>query len=100
MAVSGIILGAVFMETCGVAYIIPISQCDLHLTTNEKGILGAVSFFGMICSSTLWGFLADTQGRRRVIVPTLLIAFVLSVMSSLTGNFLLFATFRGLNGFL
>lgn len=100
MAVSGIILGAVFMETCGVAYIIPISQCDLHLSTHEKGILGAVSFFGMICSSTLWGFLADTQGRRRIIVPTLLIAFVLSVMSSLTQKFVLFATFRGLNGFL
>lgn len=100
MAASGMILGAVFMETCGVAYIIPISQCDLHLTTSEKGILGAVSFFGMICSSLLWGFLADTQGRLRVIVPTLLIAFVLSLMSSLTRNFLLFATFRGLNGFL
>lgn len=91
---------AVFMESCVVAYIFPVSQCDLNLTTNEKGLLGAVAFFGMICSSHLWGFLADTQGRRRVIIPTLFIAFVLSVMSSVTDNFYLFATFRGLNGFL
>lgn len=98
--VSGLILCASFMETCGLAYVIPVSQCDLNLTMSEKGFLGAVAFFGMIFSSHLWGFLADTKGRRRVMIPTLLIASVLSVASSFTKNFYLFATLRGLNGFL
>lgn len=81
-------------------FILPVSQCDLNLTANQKGILAGISFAGMICSSHLWGFLADTRGRRSVIQPTLFIAFVMTVASSLATNFYLFAIFRFLNGFL
>ncbi|XP_031639091.1 synaptic vesicle glycoprotein 2B-like [Contarinia nasturtii] len=96
---SGLILNAVLVETCGISFIIPVSQCDLNLTAGEKGILSAVCFFGIICSSHLWGYLADTKGRRKVILPTLFIAFLLSVASSLVQNFYFFATLRFLNGF-
>ncbi|XP_055326017.1 synaptic vesicle glycoprotein 2B-like isoform X1 [Sitodiplosis mosellana] len=96
---SGMILNAVMLETCGMAFVIPVSQCDLKLSTSEKGILGAVSFFGIICSSHLWGYLADTKGRRCVIQPTLFVAFLLSVAASFVQNFYLFATLRFLNGF-
>lgn len=94
------ILNSVLMEGCGLTYIMTVSQCDLYLSSNEKGILGAMCFLGIICSSHLWGFLADTKGRRRVIQPTLLIAFIFSICSSFTANFYLLATFRFLNGFL
>ncbi|XP_031629336.1 synaptic vesicle 2-related protein-like isoform X4 [Contarinia nasturtii] len=97
--VSGLILNAVLMETCGMAFVIPVSQCDLNLTAGEKGILSAVCFFGIICSSHLWGYLADTKGRHRVIQPTLFIAFLLSIASSLVQNFYLLASLRFLNGF-
>ncbi|XP_055309491.1 synaptic vesicle glycoprotein 2B-like isoform X2 [Sitodiplosis mosellana] len=96
---SGLILNAVLMETCGMAFVIPVSQCDMKLSASEKGILGAVSFFGIICSSHLWGFLADTKGRRCVIQPTLFVAFLLSVTSSFVQNFYLFVALRFLNGF-
>lgn len=78
----------------------PVATCDLNLTTSDKGILGAVSFIGMICSSHLWGFLADTKGRKKVMQPTLIIAFVLTVASAFVTNFYAFATLRFLNGFL
>lgn len=94
------VLNAVYMETCGISYVIAVAQCDLRLTTSEKGILGSVAFFGIICSSYLWGFLADKKGRRRIIQPTLLVAFILSAFSSITDNFYLFATLRFLSGFL
>lgn len=94
------ILNAVYMETCGISYVIAVSQCDLHLTQNEKGVLGAVAFFGIICSSYLWGYLADAYGRRRIIKPTLLIAFIFSVLSSITDNFYALAAFRFATGFL
>ena len=97
---SGMVLNAAVLETCGMAFVIPVSECDLKLTTREKGILGAISFLGIICSSHLWGFLADTKGRRCVIQPTLFVAFLLSVASSLVQNFYLFTTLRFLNGFL
>lgn len=67
---------------------------------HQKGILGGVAFIGIICSSHLWGFLADTQGRRVVIMPTLMIPFILSVLSTLTNNFYILAVFRFFNGFL
>lgn len=96
----GMISTTVFVETCNVAYIIPVSECDLNLSSGEKGILSAVSFLGIILSSHLWGYLADTKGRRCVIMPTLLIAFLLSCASSLVQNFYLFVSLRFLNGFL
>lgn len=98
--VSGMILNAVLMETCGIAFVLPVSQCDLKLTTSEKGILGAVTFVGIICSSHLFGYLADTKGRRRIIQPTLFVAFLLSFSSSLVENFSTFVVLRFLNGFL
>lgn len=118
---SGIILTAVFAETCGVSYMwvpnrfilisfinsyvitsysIPVSECDLNLTAGRKGILSSIPFVGMIFGSHLWGYLADTIGRRRTILPTLLMAFLLSSLSSLMKNFYLFVILRFFNGFL
>lgn len=93
-------LYAVGLETCCILYVIPVSQCDLNLTTTQKGLLGAASFSGMICSSHLWGFLADTVGRKRVILPSLLAAVSVSVIGSFIQNFHVFTALRFLNGFL
>lgn len=98
--VSGVCLIAVTVETMGISYIIPVSECDLKLTASSKGLIAGVSFIGMICSSHLWGFLADTKGRRRVIQITLFMAFVVSLASSFVQNFYLFVTLRFLSGFL
>lgn len=98
--VSAIILLGVMLETCGISYVLAVSECDLNLTTSRKGVLGAVSFVGIICSSHLWGFLADTKGRRYVIQFTLFMAFLSSICASFVQNFYLFATLRFLNGFL
>lgn len=97
---SSLVLTALVMEKFGITFVFPVSQCDLHLTSGQKGVLGAVSSFGIICSSHLWGFLADTKGRRRVIKPTLIMAFLTSAISSLVQDFYLLSTLRFLNGFL
>lgn len=93
------ILIATFVETCGIGYVIPVSQCDFKITLSEQGIMGCVSFIGVICSSHLWGYLSDTKGRRCVIMPTLIVAFLLSCASSLAQNFYLFIVLRFFNGF-
>lgn len=98
--VSAVILYAVGYETCAILYVIPVSQCDLNLNSNQKGILASATFFGIICSSHLWGFLGDLKGRRRVMLPSMMVAFCMSIICSFMKNFYIFTTLRFLNGFL
>lgn len=98
--VSGIIMFSVAFETVSIVYVLPVLQCDLDITTEQKGILGSAGFFGVLSASYLWGFLADTAGRRRVILPTLFVAFSLSFIGSFVESFYVFAALRFLNGFL
>ncbi|XP_055325194.1 synaptic vesicle glycoprotein 2B-like [Sitodiplosis mosellana] len=96
--VSAITLNAVAVETCAVSYVIPVA-CDMKMTSGQKGILAGAAFFGVICSSYLWGYLADTKGRRRIIQPTLFLASFSSIICSFIQNIYIFAAFRFLNGF-
>lgn len=97
---TGAILGCVFLETVSINFVLPVAQCDLNLTTHDKGILSAIGFIGIIVSSHLWGFLADTRGRKTVIVPTLFIAFGITIISSFVKSFRVLVVLRFLNGFL
>ncbi|XP_065085913.1 putative transporter SVOPL [Ochlerotatus camptorhynchus] len=97
--VSGTILASFLLEILGVSYIIPVIGQDLDVSTKEKGVLSAVGFAGVIVSSHLWGFLADTYGRRKIIIPALLITFVISTVSSFTANFWVIVFLRFMVGF-
>ncbi|XP_005183229.1 synaptic vesicle glycoprotein 2B [Musca domestica] len=96
--ISGLILANVLLETLGISFVLPVSQCDLNLSVQEQGIMSAIGFAGIISSSHLWGFLADTTGRRSVIRPTLLVGFLITVVSSFSTNFWTLVILRYLNG--
>jgi MFS transporter, VNT family, synaptic vesicle glycoprotein 2 len=100
IVLTGAILGCVFLETVSINFILPVAQCDLNLTNRDKGVLSGVAFMGIIVSSHLWGFLADTRGRKTVIVPTLMVAFVISMISSFTKSFWVLVVLRFLTGIL
>lgn len=100
IVLAGGLMGAGFAELSSVNFILPLAQCDLNLSSPHKGILSAIGYVGVILSSHLWGFLADTKGRRATMIPSLLIAFVVSVLSSLANNFWLLLCLRFINGFL
>lgn len=93
------ILANVLLETASMGYILPIAQCDLQLTNRYKGILSAIGYAGIILSSNLWGYLADTRGRRKVIRPTLIAGFIVTILSSLSNSFWLMVLMRFGNGF-
>lgn len=97
---SGAVLSTVLLETLGISFILPIAECDLQLTTKDKGLLSAIAFVGIITSSHLWGFLADTRGRRKVIMPTLFISFIITVVSSFVKSFWVFTVLRFFSGLL
>lgn len=97
---AGGLMASANIELTSVNIILPIAQCDLNLSTSDKGILSAIGYVGLILSSHFWGFLADTKGRKTTLVPSLVLAFISTVASSLANNFWLLVSLRFLNGFL
>ncbi|XP_058839887.1 synaptic vesicle glycoprotein 2B-like [Topomyia yanbarensis] len=97
--VAGAIVSAVLFETIGTSFVIAVAGCDLQMTTLQKGVLSAVVFLGIIVSSHLWGFLADTQGRKKVIVSTLFLTFATTFVSSFANSFWTITVGRFFAGF-
>lgn len=87
-------------QTTGISFVFPVAECDLQLSTEHKGVLSAAASVGIIVSSHFWGFLADTKGRKAVILPTLVLSFFFSLLSSLATSFIVLVVFRFLSGFL
>jgi MFS transporter, VNT family, synaptic vesicle glycoprotein 2 len=84
----------------GMAIIIPAAKCDLQLTSQQTGLLTSISFLGIMVSAHLWGFLADTQGRKKIILYTMLLSNLCTVISSLSVNFDMLIVSRFFTGFL
>ncbi|XP_073819753.1 synaptic vesicle glycoprotein 2B-like [Musca autumnalis] len=89
---------SIVFSTTTMAYILPIAECDLKLTLFNKGVLNAVTFAGMISSAIVWGYMADTQGRKNILAFGLLADAVCVVCSSLSQNFGMLVTFKFLGG--
>lgn len=80
-------LTAMVCSAAAISYIMPTAECDLKLTLVDKGLMNAVTYagkarcdrskqhysycrrcLGMIISAVPWGFVADTMGRRLVLI--------------------------------
>lgn len=46
IVVCGIVYSTALVETLSISYILPVSECDLNLSTSQKGILTAIGFIG------------------------------------------------------
>uniref|UniRef100_T1GP45 Major facilitator superfamily (MFS) profile domain-containing protein n=1 Tax=Megaselia scalaris TaxID=36166 RepID=T1GP45_MEGSC len=95
---AGIVLGTIYLESTTMNFVLPISQCDIHWTQNERNLLGAVTYIGIIISSHFWGSLGDSKGRKIVLCPTLIVGFILSLLSSFSNSFAVMFTLRLFNG--
>ncbi|XP_052869588.1 synaptic vesicle glycoprotein 2B isoform X2 [Anopheles cruzii] len=95
---SSIVMMAVLNETMGISIVIPAAQCDLNLSSTDKGILSGVSFGGIIVSSHFWGYIADTKGRRSTLIVSLLLTATCALVSSFSINFTMMAVMRFLVG--
>ncbi|KAL7729643.1 hypothetical protein ACLKA6_007921 [Drosophila palustris] len=85
-------------ESTTMSYILPIAECDLHLTLTDKGVLNACAYAGMIISAIPWGYLSDTKGRRKVLVCGYFLTCICVLGSALSQNFIMLVTFKFLGG--
>jgi len=58
-----------------------------------------VAFLGMVIGSYFWGCLADTKGRKTVLIGALLMDGICGLLSSISQVYWLFMFLRFLNGF-
>ncbi|RZC33863.1 Sugar tr and/or MFS 1 domain containing protein [Asbolus verrucosus] len=96
---TGGCLMCVIIETMCMMFIIPAAQCDLNLSLSSKGLLSSVSFIGVVVSSYMWGYLADTRGRKNILVVSLTVGSLTTIICSLVPWDWLFIVLRFINGF-
>lgn len=95
-----LVLFTVINETMGISFIIPAAHCDLKMSTSDKGILSGSTFAGFIVSSMVWGYLADTRGRRLVMLHALVYATLSTVAAMFAPSFVIFTICRFFTGVL
>ncbi|KAI5643843.1 sugar transporter domain-containing protein [Phthorimaea operculella] len=98
LAVCGLVSTSEEMDVISMSFILPSAQCDLNLTTHTKGWLNSIIFIGMMVGAYAWGSVADSLGRKRVLIAISIINAIAIVASSFSQNYELFMFFRFVNG--
>ncbi len=96
--VCGFVSTSEEMDVISMSFILPSAQCDLHLSTHTKGWLNSIIFIGMMAGAYAWGSVADSLGRKKVLIVISFMNAVCIVASSFTQSYELFMLFRFLNG--
>ncbi|XP_032516056.2 uncharacterized protein LOC116769137 [Danaus plexippus] len=90
MLLSGMILMGVIVQSLLMGYVMPAAQCDLGLSLQQRGWLAAIPFLAIILTSYMWGWLADTRGRRFVMLLSMVLSALFGIVSSFAPNVLTF----------
>lgn len=98
LAICGLVSTSEEMDVISMSFILPSAQCDLNLNTQTKGWLNSIIFIGMMVGAYVWGSIADTLGRRKVLIVISFMNAVCIVASSFSQTYMLFMVFRFLNG--
>uniref|UniRef100_A0A1Y1KR70 Major facilitator superfamily (MFS) profile domain-containing protein n=1 Tax=Photinus pyralis TaxID=7054 RepID=A0A1Y1KR70_PHOPY len=97
------ICGLIYLNTAMgitiISFVLPSAQCDFQMTSEDKGWLTAAPMLGMVLGSYFWGCLADTKGRKFVLIGALLMDGICGVASSMSQFYWIFLMFRFFNGF-
>ncbi|XP_045449196.1 organic cation/carnitine transporter 7-like [Melitaea cinxia] len=91
MLLSGFILMGVIMQSMVMGYVLPAAQCDLDLSLTQRGWISAIPFIAIVLTSYFWGWLADTRGRRFVMLFSMIISAVFSALASFAPEIYSFA---------
>lgn len=84
----------VVVENVNIGFVMPYVRCEMNITTSEQGLLNSAGYVGIVVSSHLWGFLADTTGRHNVLKFALGGSFVAAVLSVFATNVLVLTVTR------
>eukprot|EP00045_Choanoeca_perplexa_P010210 m.102744 g.102744 ORF g.102744 m.102744 type:complete len:570 (-) comp15194_c0_seq1:68-1777(-) len=87
------------VEMLGISFIITTTaECDFKMSEAKKGWVTSMLFLGMMFGGWLWGNLADSRGRRGMLIAALLLNFVASGASAFAPSYTAFLAFRFFSG--
>ncbi|XP_013391674.1 synaptic vesicle glycoprotein 2C-like [Lingula anatina] len=86
------------IEVLCISFVLPSAEIDLNLSTNDKGWLTAIIFVGMLLGGYFWGSLADSYGRRSILLWSLTVNGLGGLLSSFAQRFGVFLLFRFISG--
>lgn len=98
LLVCGFVSTSEEMDVISMSFILPSAECDLKLSTHSKGWLNSIIFIGMMAGAYAWGSVADSLGRKKVLIAISFMNGICIVASSFSQSYELFMIFRFLNG--
>uniref|UniRef100_A0A182WFY5 Major facilitator superfamily (MFS) profile domain-containing protein n=1 Tax=Anopheles minimus TaxID=112268 RepID=A0A182WFY5_9DIPT len=98
LAICGLVSTSEEMDVISMSFILPSAQCDLDLNTQSKGWLNSIIFIGMMFGAYVWGSVADSLGRKKVLIVISIMNAFCIVASSFSQTYEVFMVFRFLNG--
>ncbi|XP_052862694.1 synaptic vesicle glycoprotein 2C-like [Anopheles cruzii] len=98
LAICGLVSTSEEMDVISMSFILPSAQCDLDLNTQSKGWLNSIIFIGMMLGAYVWGSVADSLGRKKVLIVISIMNALCIVASSFSQTYEVFMVFRFLNG--
>lgn len=98
LAICGLVSTSEEMDVISMSFILPSAQCDLDLNTETKGWLNSIIFIGMMVGAYFWGSIADSFGRKKILIVISFMNAFCIVASSFSQSYTYFMLFRFLNG--
>ncbi|XP_060861535.1 synaptic vesicle glycoprotein 2B-like isoform X1 [Metopolophium dirhodum] len=97
--ICGSLFAAVAISVTSVSFVVPSAQCDFQMTSVHKGILNGASMIGMFTGSFIWGYVADSRGRRYALILSMTMDGVFSIISSVSQIYPVLIFCRLMSGF-
>ncbi|XP_025413829.1 synaptic vesicle glycoprotein 2A-like isoform X2 [Sipha flava] len=99
LSICGSLYLANAISVTSLSLVLPLAQCDFHMTSAHKGVLNGALMTGMVVGSFIWGYVADTKGRRYTLVVSILMDGICNLFSSVSQVYPIFLMCRLLSGF-
>ncbi|XP_063547967.1 uncharacterized protein LOC134755360 [Cydia strobilella] len=85
LVACSVISNAVALDMFAFGLILATASCDLQLGIWHIGLLGSIPFAGLLFAFP-WGYYADISGRRRALLLSCSVGFIMAAVGSLSPN--------------
>ncbi|XP_013192894.1 solute carrier family 22 member 6 [Amyelois transitella] len=88
-ALAGLITVSFMWISTSVSIVIPASACELETNSGQQGLMAAAPVVGSVVGAVMWGYLADTRGRRKMLMLSLLLGATVNAIASISVNWIM-----------